>query len=682
MKLRQTPSRDEQQAFLDYGDRVVDGDTAPPTTDLESTFLRVQRAMRADQRVPGTMPDHLRMRAWEDVMQNTAIAPSHNSTIGQRRKSYPLPRMAWTGAANVALAILVIIAGFGAWRAFDGGFAGGNNNPAPSGGRYAQAPMTPLPIATAPTSAPVESLWACDISGDIPIVPDVSSSALDGTSLYITPRNQMIDDPTGTLMLHCVDEPEDIELAQRVVSAGGGPIPGVVQLSVLPDGATTLEEQIPAYLNLLTGQSIEFAGFSIDSSEHDWSSIPGSPWVVGRVLNNPAIAELVNLQTMESRPLDDLTGADVASGTDIPGIGVVANDTTVLAFTQPYTGPGEGGTIMTDTGAPGDLMILGEDFDNIRWIDLPESLQYVRDMWLSPDGSAIALSVFDGATQLEESRSYAIISAEDGTLIGQSGPITALGNPIALWIQDSGAITYTAGDTVQVLRADPGAQPEVVLEPGQELFSVRTTYDPDVLVASIRKDHGTDADPASTDVDKVFSVNIATGATHEFDGMEIGDIHSQIMPQANVLLMYDFVALESPVMVTAYDPVSGALIAELGELPSPHTGSLTVGKDSFSSSPEDGTTIFTVGWQNILLVQVENGSPTITRVEPPTESTGRASAVLSPDGQTLSLVNTIDESRSRWLLDLSNPDAEWIEIPNEAVGSDPGMVLFIRGTGS
>ncbi len=128
MKRFSKASRDEQQAFLDYGDRVIDGDTPPPTSDLESTYLRVQQAMRPNAAASQTMPDHLRTRTWEDIMENAA--PAMRPPIGRRAtsahaKSLPLFRMGWTGMANAALAVLVVIAGFGAWRVFVGDVDGG-----------------------------------------------------------------------------------------------------------------------------------------------------------------------------------------------------------------------------------------------------------------------------------------------------------------------------------------------------------------------------------------------------------------------------------------------------------------------------------------------------------------------------------------------------------------------------
>src|SRR5690606_2662500 len=154
MKRYSRASRDEQQAFLDYGDRAIDGDTTPPTTDLESTYLRVQRAMRTNAAASQTMPDRLRMRTWEDIMEHAAT-PAMRPGIGRRttpepRRPTPLFRMGWTGMANAVLAVLLVVAGFGAWRVIDGGMTGGGNGPAPSEGHYAFAPTTPVAKESTP----------------------------------------------------------------------------------------------------------------------------------------------------------------------------------------------------------------------------------------------------------------------------------------------------------------------------------------------------------------------------------------------------------------------------------------------------------------------------------------------------------------------------------------------------
>src|SRR5699024_5903745 len=111
----------------------------------------------------GTMPDTVRTRIREDLMQTAAtpadIAGQQPPPKAHRRQPaapFPhrsLPRMAWTGAANIALAAVLILAAFGAWRLMDGsvGTGGGTAPTEPSGGQYAQAPIISTPAATADT---------------------------------------------------------------------------------------------------------------------------------------------------------------------------------------------------------------------------------------------------------------------------------------------------------------------------------------------------------------------------------------------------------------------------------------------------------------------------------------------------------------------------------------------------
>ena len=56
-----------------------------------------------------------------------------------------------------------------------------------------------------------------------------------------------------------------------------------------------------------------------------------------------------------------------------------------------------------------------------------------------------------------------------------------------------------------------------------------------------------------------------------------------------------------------------------------------------------------------------------------------ASVFLSPDGSMLSLTGEEDEGRTRYLISLDDPNAEWLEIPTTVVDSDPGYVTFTEG---
>jgi hypothetical protein len=403
-------------------------------------------------------------------------------------------------------------------------------------------------------------------------------------------------------------------------------------------------------------------------------SVDGSPWVVGPLADAPDELAAVDLRTMESRPLHEVTGI-LTPENSVVMLSTPAEDGTVaLGFSQTKYG----GRLKTNTDAPGDLLLLGASFDDTHWITLNDDLPLVTAFALSPDGSHAALTIGERG----DSIAYGIVSAADGVEIAQSASIPDVDVPFVAWVKDGNAITYAAGNDVQVLEAQPNAEPETVLDTGQTVAGLRTTPDPDIVVATIRADHGSDADPASTDVDKVYAVNVATGETREFDGMELGYIISWIT-STNALLMYDFADMDqSTVTIRVYDPVSGTLLQEVPDVPNPNErNAMSIGKNSITTSGDGSTMVYTIGSQNIFLVQTRNGAPVIERITPPNATQSAATVVLSPNATMLSLSSQGDESRTRWLLDLSGPDRAWIEVPNIIPGQDPGYVFFAEGTG-
>lgn len=69
-RIETDPSRDAEQLFLDFGDRILDGEIVPPTNDLEATFLRVHRAPRANDAVSANTPFSLTARMRKPIVQN------------------------------------------------------------------------------------------------------------------------------------------------------------------------------------------------------------------------------------------------------------------------------------------------------------------------------------------------------------------------------------------------------------------------------------------------------------------------------------------------------------------------------------------------------------------------------------------------------------------------------------
>ena len=158
--------------------------------------------------------------------------PSATLAASQTRQRHTKPaalqRMAWSGAANVALALVLLLAGFGAFRAFEGELPlGGNTGPAPADGNAAYAQLATPAEATA---EPENASTTCDFRESVPIYSGVDSPPVDGTVLYIT--------SSGDLTLACPEEPQPIVLSHNVSMASATNVPGVVQIH-LPNGNLT-----------------------------------------------------------------------------------------------------------------------------------------------------------------------------------------------------------------------------------------------------------------------------------------------------------------------------------------------------------------------------------------------------------------------------------------------------------
>jgi hypothetical protein len=696
MKLRHTPSRDEQQAFLDYGDRVVDGDTSTPTNDLESTFLRVQRAMRTHEATSRDMPDHLRMRAWEDIMQNTAAIPTGkaagrpgNKTHPRSFPSVPPPRMAWSGAASIALAVLVVIAGFGAWRAFDGGMGDGGNGPAPSGGHYAQAPMTPVPMASAEVSQAGASITSCDLSGDIPIVKDLAQNAspIGGTSIYTVRHDRGLAEARSDLMIGCEGEDSAV-LATDVIDVWAGPWPGTVSIATLPEGTEDPALQHTGYVDFVTGRSVSFAPWSNESAVFSGGNVDRTPWRFGPMKGDPGAVLIADLRTMESQSLSELSGGTLPENAMLVQSPPADDGSMVLGFAHPHSENVRGGELMAGTDLPGDLLVLGSSFDDVTWISLPESLSGIQSMWLSPHGTHVAVATMrtdeDG---IKDSYDYAIVDLTDGALIAQSEPIPYMDNPFVAWVQDGTAIAFTAKSTVLLLSVDGGGQARTVFEAEQQLMTLNTTWNDNVVTVTMRDDHGSDADPTSTDRDVVYSVNLETGDSHEFAGMDASSSVGWIT-DAGALVMYDWDdEYPDSVDYRVFDPVTGERIGSIEGAPSvqPKPRVLpTMGRNSVTISEGGKVEVIALGTQHIYAFQGGPEGMEMRRIDSPegllSEIFLTGNVYLSPDGSMLALNGEEDEGRVHYLMALNDPDAEWLAYTPETVGSrGQNLLTFAEG---
>lgn len=687
MKRYSRASRDEQQAFLDYGDRVADGDTTPPTSDLESTYLRVQRAMRAQQPAPGAMPDSLRTRTWEDIMRNAAT-PAMRPEIGRprtpaHRRSTPLVRMGWSGLANAALAVLVILAGFGAWQVIDIGMGGGWSGPAPSEGRYAQAPMTPVPAGTAETQPVVEPITACDLSDPVPIFTSVQYSEYKGTALYLWMDEPLQELSTGDLVLRCAGQ-DDTVLASDVYTAAPGPMAGIVSLHRYPDPASAPENSVTTHLDLVTGQSVSFGtsngNMMLANGGADYIT---SEWVLGVSVEDPSVLQIANLETMETREISEFT--DVVPSDRSEPWSVRSGDTMIVGFRYPYSVEStDGGAVVTGSALPGDMLVFSGGFDDSRWISIPDELPAIKEAWLSPNGDHLAVATYTGDSFMEEQRSYAIISTADGRLVSQSEESPRWDNASVSWVQDGNAIVFAEQHALKMLPAGGGASAETLLETQGDLYAPRTTYDTSTVVVQEA--------PVQDDADKPVAgayvahiVNTSTGETMSVEGRDVNGMIGWI-PTANTLAMVIPDAADpETTTVNFYDAVTGEHIEDVDRVPYPYStdasSSPLIGKAAIATTPDAAATMLTIGSKYMFLTTVEGEQVVVRQLpalpEPYHEYNSTVTVDIADNGSMASVIRSNDEARMRFVLDLTNLDAEWIEVPTEQGTPYAPFVSFV-----
>jgi hypothetical protein len=644
MKRYSRASRDEQQAFLDYGDRVADGDTTPPTSDLESTYLRVQRAMRSSAAASQNMPDHLRAQMWEDIMQSAA-APAARPAIGRHsapapRRATPLIRMGWSGMANAALALLVVIAGFGAWRVFVGDIGSGGNGPTPSEGRYAQAPMTPVPLATEDAQ---EAVTACDFSRSVPIYSGLTSSPVASTVLYIT--------PSGDLTLSCPDEPESMVLSRNVESAWETHAPGVIRINITNgDGTDTV------LMNVMTKEWVELSPETFSSYLGDANM--GSSLQISTVADAPDSCSLINLETMTWATLPELTGAKfpasahliVATAADNQGVAVAASD---------YRTEGSA-TLRPAYDAQGDVAVIEDDLETVHWISVPVDFPEVTNILLSPDAKRLAfVSNLTSHSDPAAPTSFSVIDVASGEEIVRSEPFAAPSHGFFQWIEEGDAVVYATESAVYRLQLESGAPAtELYASDGTLMLMPATTQTNVVHLQEFIDDETSNLVILTTDTEGMVTL----AGEPWFAGTTPVMVWTEQL--APVVVMPNEATGETVVV----HPVTGEPIMEPADTPP-------------LSTPADGEEV----WSPPRLVQTASHAPIsvidlgtdarwmvdLSGVEAevrelaPLPEDVQGDLRLSPDGTVLAAGGAAWESEPSpsWALDLTAPDSEWVMIP-------------------
>lgn len=584
--------------------------------------------------------------------------------------------------ANAVLAVLLVVAGFGAWRVIDGGMTGGGNGPAPSEGHYAFAPTTPVAKESTPEWARTEPISACDFSGPIPIFTSVQYSKYKDTALYLWKDQSPSQWATGDLILRCAGE-DDTVLASDVYTAAPGPMDGIVSLHQYPDPATAPDNSVTTHLDLTTGESVTFGSSNVNMMlANGGTDYIRSEWILGVSVEDPAVLQVANLETMETREISEFTEV-IPSDRSEPW-SVASGDTMVVGFRYPYSVEStEGGAVVTGSALPGDMLILSGGFDDSRWISIPDELAAIKEAWLSPNGDYLAVATYTGDV-MEGQRSYAIVSTADGRLVSQSEDMPQWDNASVSWVQDGSAIVFAEQHALKMLPAEDGASSEILLETEGDLYAPRTTYD----TATVVVQEVPVQDEAGNAVAGAYAAHIVDTMTGETVSIQGRDVNGMItwIPMVNTLAMVIPDASEpESTTLSFYDAVTGEHLEDVEGVPYPFTttpGSMPlIGKASIATTPDASGTLLTIGSQYIFLTEVVDGQATVRHVpalpEPYSEYNSTVTVDISDDGTLASVIRGNDEARIRFVLDLSNLDAGWIEIPTEQGTSYSPFVSFV-----
>ncbi|MBA3274375.1 MAG: hypothetical protein H0T72_01170, partial [Chloroflexia bacterium] len=375
--------------------RSDDGGPAGEAGALHAAARSFHRRFDAAQgRDPGSaaVDPHL----WEQIMTATTNpapetrraqgavwvnATRHALAPGVSPRSQHHTRQRWGGFANATLALVILLAGFGVWRFYDGLNGSGPADPEGMAPGIAMRPATPegtevLTVDAPPVATPAP-ITACNFSADIPLFPEVDVSPIDGTALLLT--------TSGDLVLTCPEEPMGVVLASRVQTTLPLNWPGIVFLST---GSADPAEQSLSAINVLMGESVEI-GMHPDGMQYQLHNDPSSPWLVAPDDENPNDWAITDLRTMESRLLSEYAASSAADGMEILTT-ANANGAIAIGLQTPESAESDG-ALFEGVDLPGNLLVIDGSLDAPRWIGLPDDLPRITEMLLAPDGRHLAL---------------------------------------------------------------------------------------------------------------------------------------------------------------------------------------------------------------------------------------------------------------------------------------------------
>lgn len=515
-----------------------------------------------------------------------------------------------------------------------------------------------MPAATALTG---DAAVACDFSEEVPVYNGVDEPPVDGTVIYVTTSHD--------LMIHCDEEPEDVLLAQDVDSASPTGWPCVLGLGI---GAGDYSPT-PMLLNLQTNESIEFAFTHPTMTQvRDFGSgfTGQSPFVATALVDEPSVWTLTDQRTMETRTLSDLGGVEWPRNTHVyisdngthGNYAIAVHDSSASTNHQPALAQPE--------DFPGEILLVSGSLDTVSWIDIPDDMPTPTAIQISPDGEHVAVVGKDEA-QTPGRATISILRTSDNTELTRTESFIHTVPPNIIWVNDGDALTYPASGTLMKLDAKQGSTPEPLLESDERLFALSATHDPDVVIIS---EFTAPISEWRGESDRVYAINTRTGEVVTYEGRTLRSIPSSgnaFHVQSVIILIEEDAS--GDVLTRVVDPSTGDILIEGPFAPSDDPAWLgdsteAVPVDSLALSIDRSVTAFTMrDHQSLIVADVSGGTPDAREIAfpefTPPEGDWSTQVRLSPDGSTVQLSIFTNQVNLQWVLDLSDPDATWEEIP-------------------
>ena len=374
------PHEPDGRDVFDFADAVNAGKHPQPRNDLERTYLHVHRVMSA-----ASPPIDLKQQTWESI--TTELGMSAEKPISNRTKRQLAPppaaptrrspkRWQWTPMASIAAAVLVMLTSAGMWWRL-------TTTPV----EHHDAPYAPnLALLAGGDSTPVatqiaENSYCADMTENIPVaVVDMDDLPQTTGSLDVV----VWMDGT-TVMARCTDGTQ-IVLAEGAEDVYASNYPQIVEYG-FRDGSI----YIRVYHNLMNGRTIA-DNWSLRTSLNtgEFGSSLANPLQVVISTQDQMQWSLANFDTMEESTLTDLAGLRIYSGQSITATSSEDGSTMAIAVSM-YESEGSS-TLLHVPGAPGDVVVISADFQQVYWLSIPEGMTQVNNISLSGDGSLLTFT--------------------------------------------------------------------------------------------------------------------------------------------------------------------------------------------------------------------------------------------------------------------------------------------------